>query len=144
MFIRAVFKVDINDSVIAFKINDVSYGHFLNFLVLAGQKKVEDAILALNEQPDVQGIADMPEFVTDRQNIPQADVDRQNSLKAALDSMSVGRAALVSKNGNTYNIAKLLGKSVQSDNQYAYAVWADDFSDVDQYLHDSCHSGMSG
>ena len=83
--------------------------------VLAGQKKVEDAILALNEQPDVQGIADMPEFVTDRQNIPQADVDRQNSLKAALDSMSVGRAALVSKNGNTYNIAKLLGKSVQSD-----------------------------
>ena len=83
--------------------------------VLAGQKKVEDAILALNEQPDVQGIADMPEFVTDRQNIPQTDVDRQNSLKAALDSMSVGRAALVSKNGNTYNIAKLLGKSVQSD-----------------------------
>ena len=33
MFIRAVFKVDINDSVIAFKINDVFYRHFLNFLV---------------------------------------------------------------------------------------------------------------
>lgn len=33
MFIRAVFKMDINDSVTAFKINDVFYGYFLNFLV---------------------------------------------------------------------------------------------------------------
>ena len=33
MFIGTVLKVDINDSVIAFKINNVSYRHFPNFLV---------------------------------------------------------------------------------------------------------------
>ena len=83
--------------------------------VLAGQKKVEDAILALNQQPDLQGISEMPEFVVDRQNLTSANIENQASLKAALDSMSVGRAALVSRNGYNYNIAKLLGKSVQSD-----------------------------
>ncbi len=83
--------------------------------VLAGQKKVEDAILALNNQPETQGLADMPEFIADRQMLSQADVDRQARLKSALDSLSVGRAVLVSKNGNDYTIAKLLNKSQQPD-----------------------------
>lgn len=79
--------------------------------ILAGQKKVEDALAALNASPELQGLADMPEFVTDRRKLTQADVDRQSRLKAAVDSLSVGRATLVSKNGNDYTIAKLLGKS---------------------------------
>lgn len=83
--------------------------------ILAGQKKVEDAILALNNQPETQGLAEMPEFIAERQTLSQADVDKQARLKAALDSLSVGRATLVSKNGNDYTIAKLLGKSQQSD-----------------------------
>lgn len=79
--------------------------------ILAGQKKVEDALAALNASPELQGLADMPEFVTDRRKLTQADVDRQSRLKAAVDSLSVGRATLVSKTGNDYTIAKLLGKS---------------------------------
>ena len=78
--------------------------------VLAGQKKVEDALLALNNNPELQGIATMPEFVGDRNKITQSDVDKQARLKAALASLSVGRATLVSKNGNDYTLAKLIGK----------------------------------
>lgn len=78
--------------------------------ILAGQKKVEDALLALNNNPELQGIATMPEFVGDRNKITQADVDKQARLKAALDTLSVGRATLVSKAGNDYTLAKLIGK----------------------------------
>ena len=83
--------------------------------ILAGQKKVEDAILALNNQPETQGLSDMPEFVAERQMLSQADVDKQARLKNALDSLSVGNATLVNKSGNDYTIAKLIGKSQQSD-----------------------------
>lgn len=83
--------------------------------ILAGQKKVEDAILALNEQPETQGLSEMPEFVAERQALSQADVDKQSRLKAVLDTLSVGRAVLVNKSGNNYTIAKLIGKSQQPD-----------------------------
>lgn len=83
--------------------------------ILAGQKKVEDAILALNSNPETQGLSEMPEFVVERTNLTQADVDKQPRLKSALDSLSVGRAVLVNKSGNDYSIAKLLGKSQQVD-----------------------------
>lgn len=83
--------------------------------MLAGQKKVEDAIMALNAQPETQGLADMPEFVVERAKVAQATVDNQPRLKAALDTMSVGQATLVSKSGNDYTIAKLLNKSQEVD-----------------------------
>lgn len=82
--------------------------------ILAGQKKVEDAIAALNNAPELQGLADMPEFVADRRKLTQEDVNKESRLKAAVDSLSVGRATLVSKNGNDYTIAKLLGKNQES------------------------------
>lgn len=84
--------------------------------VLAGQKKVEDALVALNANPEMQGIATMPEFVSDRRKVTQTDIDKQARLKATLDSLSVGRAALVSKAGNDYTIAKLLGKDQEVAN----------------------------
>ena len=83
--------------------------------LMAGQKKVEDALQALNTESDTQGIADRGEFVVDRVTMAQADVDKNARLKAALDTLSVGRAVLVSRNGNDYNLAKLLAKSQQSD-----------------------------
>ncbi len=84
--------------------------------ILNGQKKVEDAILALNNQPETQGVAEMTEFVVNREKIGQPAVDKQTRLKAALDSLQVGRATLVSKVGNDYTIAKLLGKTTESEN----------------------------
>ncbi|MDE6117110.1 MAG: SurA N-terminal domain-containing protein [Duncaniella sp.] len=83
--------------------------------ILAGQKKVEDAILALNSNPETQGLSEMPEFVVERANLTQSDVEKQPRLKNALDSLSVGSAVLVNKSGNDYIIAKLLGKSQQVD-----------------------------
>lgn len=81
--------------------------------IMAGQKKVEDALMALNSQDDTQGLG--TEFVVDRASLAQADVDKDQRLKAALDTLSVGRAVMVSRNGNDYTLAKLLGKSQQSD-----------------------------
>ncbi|MCI9285296.1 MAG: hypothetical protein HFJ91_05800 [Muribaculaceae bacterium] len=83
--------------------------------ILAGQKKVEEAILALNNQPETEGVASMTDFIVERTKISQADVDKQTRLKAALDTLSVGRATLVSKLGNDYTIAKLLNKTNESD-----------------------------
>lgn len=83
--------------------------------MLAGQKKVEDAIMALNSQPETQGLADMPEFVVERAKVSQSTVDNQPRLKAALDTLSVGQASLVSKSGNDYIIAKLLNKGQEID-----------------------------
>ncbi len=57
----------------------------------------------------------MPEFIADRVMLSQADLDKQSRLKSAVDSLSVGRAVLVGKNGNEYTLAKLLGKSQQTD-----------------------------
>lgn len=82
--------------------------------LLEGQKKVEDALAALNSNEEVQGLGDMPEFVVDRRKVSQTDVDKQDRLKSALDSLSVGRAALVNKTGNDYLLAKLIGKSVET------------------------------
>ncbi len=84
--------------------------------ILNGQKKVEEAIMALNNQPETQGVVEMTEFVVNREKKSQSDVDKDNRLKAALDSLSVGRATLVSKLGNDYTIAKLLAKTVESEN----------------------------
>lgn len=83
--------------------------------VLAAQKKVEDALAALNAQPETQGLADMPEFVVDRKKVAQSDLLQKPQLKAALDSLSVGRATLVSHAGNEYTLAKLLGKTLESE-----------------------------
>ena len=67
----------------------------------------EKARYALDEP---SRLADMPEFVVDRRKISQTDLDKQARLKSAVDSLSVGKAVLVSKTGNDYLLAKLLGK----------------------------------
>lgn len=83
--------------------------------ILAGQKKVEDALMALNQKPELAGLADMPEFVSERTKMTQESVDRQARLKAALDTLAPGRAAIVAKNGNDYQLVKLFGKGAEVD-----------------------------
>ncbi|MCH5326271.1 MAG: SurA N-terminal domain-containing protein [Duncaniella sp.] len=81
--------------------------------IIAGQQAVEDALLALNSQAEVQ----LPDaFVVENERISQTDVDRQARLKAALDTLSVGTATLVSRNGNEFTLAKLNGKTQETDN----------------------------
>ena len=51
--------------------------------------------------------------MVDRRKISQTDLDKQARLKSAVDSLSVGKAVLVSKTGNDYLLAKLLGKEME-------------------------------
>lgn len=118
--INALYNKDKNRYVLAEPTRTVNY-IAVNIVpseadMLAGQKKVEDALSALNATSELQGLSDMPEFVADRHKLTQADVNRQARLKAALDSLSVGRATLVSKTGNDYNIVKLFGKGQEVAN----------------------------
>lgn len=83
--------------------------------IIKGQQKVEDAIAALNAQPETQGLADMPDFVVDRKKYTQKNIESQPRLKAFADSAAVGKAALVNKVGNDYTIAKLLGRPSEVD-----------------------------
>lgn len=83
--------------------------------LLAGQQTVENALVALNNSTEAQGLPELSAFVVEPQKLSQADVDRQARLKAVLDTLSTGRAALVSRNGNDYTLAKLMGKSQASD-----------------------------
>lgn len=83
--------------------------------LLAGQQTVENALVALNNSTEAQGLPELSAFVVEPQKLSQADVDRQARLKAVLDTLSTGRAALVSRNGNDYTLAKLMGKTQASD-----------------------------
>lgn len=83
--------------------------------LLAGQQAVENALVALNNSTEAQGLPELAAFVVEPQKLAQADVDRQARLKAVLDTLSTGRAALVSRTGNDYTLAKLMGKSQASD-----------------------------
>lgn len=79
--------------------------------LMAGQKAVEDALMALN-----RGDETLPDaFVSEPQKLSQADIEKQPRLKAALDTLSPGRAVLVNRSGTDYTIAKLNGKTVGTD-----------------------------
>ncbi|MCM1162818.1 MAG: SurA N-terminal domain-containing protein [Muribaculaceae bacterium] len=82
---------------------------------LAGQKAVEDALVALNANEDAQGLPELSAFVIENQKLSQAELNNKAAMKAALDSLSTGRAALVERNGNDFTLAKLMGKSQASD-----------------------------
>ena len=83
--------------------------------VAAGEKAVAEALIALNEQPETQGLADKQEFVVDRVKISQDDLAKQARLKATVDSLAIGQAGQVQKSGYNYSLVKLLGKSQQTD-----------------------------
>lgn len=82
-------------------------------LVAAGQK-VENALMALRNQPATEGINEMVDFIVDHQNAPAARITNR-AVKAFADTASVGDAAAVSHIGNTYTLAKLIDRSVAVD-----------------------------
>lgn len=76
---------------------------------LAAQERVENALMTLNTNPDVQGMSDFADFVVERGKQTKESLSAQ--IKAAVDTMPVGQAALVNRMGNTYTLAKVLGRS---------------------------------
>ena len=74
--------------------------------ILAAQKAVEDAIMALNNGA-APGAEELSKFIVENVKMSQTDVDRQARLKTALETLEPGHAVLVSKDGNDYTVARL-------------------------------------
>lgn len=82
--------------------------------LVAAEKNVEDAIAALNAKPNTDGLADMPDFVVNRNKVTSASI-LDSRLKKFADSASVGSASLVSRIGNDFTLAKIIGKTSEPD-----------------------------
>lgn len=82
--------------------------------VVAAEQRVESAIAALREKEGVEGVADMTDFVVNRQKSALGSI-RDNQLKRFADTASVGEAALVSRVGNDFVLAKMIGRSNEVD-----------------------------
>ena len=79
-----------------------------------GQKIVEDAILALKNNPDVDGLAGNSDVTLNRLTEVKNDI-KNAEVKAFADTAKVNSVKLISNIGNEYLVAKLLGKSQQVD-----------------------------
>ena len=82
--------------------------------LLAGQKEVEDAVLALNSQEGTGAVSSNARFIVNNASATRSQIN-DNRLKNFVDSANVGEAVMLSQVGNRYNIVKLLGKTQAID-----------------------------
>lgn len=82
--------------------------------ITAAEKEVEEAIAALKAQPATEGLVDKVDFIVNRNKVAAASIT-DTRLKKFADSTAVGNAALVSRIGNDFTLAKLIGKSTETD-----------------------------
>jgi len=76
---------------------------------LAGQKEVEDALLALNAQPATDGVSANTRFLINRVEAPASQIS-DRALKAFADTAATGAAVILSHTNDTYTLAKLIDK----------------------------------
>lgn len=81
---------------------------------LAGQKEVEDALLALNSQPGTDGVSASTRFLVNRVEAPASQIT-DRALKAFADTASVGTAVILNHTNDSYTLAKLIGKTNNID-----------------------------
>lgn len=77
---------------------------------LAAQQAVEAGIVALREQPAMEGLVGQNAFTINRAESPESSITPA-ALRTFLSEASAGDVQLVSNTGNTFEIAKLLGKA---------------------------------
>lgn len=82
--------------------------------LLAGQKKVEDAIAALNTKPDLEGVAGNVDFTTNRTSTTASRIQGPQ-LKAFVTAATPGEVKITSQANNEYTIAKFFGVKNQVD-----------------------------
>ncbi|MCM1028516.1 MAG: SurA N-terminal domain-containing protein [Pseudoflavonifractor sp.] len=80
----------------------------------AAETQVEDALVALRNQPGTEGIAEMTDFVVDRQTGALSRMANRQA-KAFADTASIGSVAPISHIGNNYTLAKLIDKKTAVD-----------------------------
>ncbi|MBD5307835.1 MAG: hypothetical protein HDS15_00950 [Bacteroides sp.] len=78
------------------------------------ESRVGDAKIALLNQPSTDGLAEMTDFVVNRNRIP-ASALTDKGLRSFADSAKIGSAEIISHIGNEYTLAKLLDRSIETD-----------------------------
>ncbi|MDE6301902.1 MAG: SurA N-terminal domain-containing protein [Muribaculaceae bacterium] len=100
---------------------------------MAAQKEVEDALMTLNSTDGTEAIAANSHFVINTYSAPAARIN-DNRLKSFVDTAAVGQAAILSNSGDTYSIAKLLGKTNEIDSINVSMLARADQGSVDSLL----------
>lgn len=80
----------------------------------AAQAKVDAALAALAAQPETMGLADMPDFIVNRQKASMAGVTDQR-IKAFLQTSGDSAVKVVSNLADTYTIAKMISRGSDVD-----------------------------
>ena len=83
--------------------------------IAAAEQQVETALATLNADATAASLPSQPDFVVERSKVTASDLDRNVRLKNVVDTLAVGRATLVGKSGQDYTIAKLLGRTSETD-----------------------------
>lgn len=81
---------------------------------VAGQKAVDEAIIALNAKPGTEGVASNSAFVVNTFSAPASAFNDQ-ALKDFAATAQTGEAKLINRDGETYHIAKVLGSKTGID-----------------------------
>ncbi len=80
----------------------------------AAQKRVDEAIAALTAMPETQGLAEMTDFVVNRQTSSLGNL-RDNRLKEFLQASSDSAVKVINNTGDAYTIAKMIRRSSDVD-----------------------------
>lgn len=79
----------------------------------AAEQKVENALMALRNEPAIDGIITMTDFIVDRQSQPVSRITNtavKNFIEAGEDTVSA-----VSHIGNNYTLVKVMGRGMATD-----------------------------
>ncbi len=101
----------------------------------AAETEVENALQALRTQPGTEGIAEMSDFIVDRQSTAASRLTNRQ-VKSFVDSASVGSVAAISHIGNNYTLAKLIDKKHAIDSiQINIAAVTGNRHDIDSIIN---------
>ena len=82
--------------------------------VAAAQKSVSEVLTGLNTTEGLSALEGKTQFVAERRNVATSQI-RDTRLKAFADSAAVNHAAVISQMGNDITMAKMFGRSQQTD-----------------------------
>ncbi len=82
--------------------------------ITKAETRVTELISALNAKNGTEGLDGFDEFVSNRFTVPVNRITEQKTRQFA-DSASVGSAKIINRNGNNFQIAKLLSRESQID-----------------------------
>lgn len=100
---------------------------------IAGQKEVEDAIIALRAEEGTASVAANSKFVVNTGSATRSNIS-DNRLKAFVDSAEIGEVMMLNNVGDRYNIVKLLSKSQEIDSINISMMARADGASVDSLL----------